>query len=269
MRHATPDPRRRQGEQGFALILALLSLVLLTFLGLTLATTTSTELQIAANYRWSQAAYYNAEAGVEVGKRYLREVDWRALLPLPRSVADIQGGTLPDPLSNRTGPEGEPSRNFELSECDTIGAIGYGVVLDDPGETFPFQNSSQMLGETLNGTFTLWIRRELAWDPVYSGWKESEEDDRLVLTAEGRAPFQQGGATTVLARQTQAVRYLEVHLLRDEGDAGCDNYSGQESRGPYGTGFDACDPVRGQGILTARDRNQTGTYAQDVNPNAQ
>ena len=45
-----------RGESGFALVLAILSLMLLTFLGLTLATTTSTELQIATNYRWSQQA---------------------------------------------------------------------------------------------------------------------------------------------------------------------------------------------------------------------
>ena len=56
---------RRPGERGFALVLAILSLMLLTFLGLTLATTTSTELQIATNYRWSQQALYNAEAGIE------------------------------------------------------------------------------------------------------------------------------------------------------------------------------------------------------------
>ena len=59
---------RAAGEGGFALILAILSLMLLTFLGLTLAATTSTELQIATNYRWSQQALYNAEAGIEAAR---------------------------------------------------------------------------------------------------------------------------------------------------------------------------------------------------------
>ena len=45
-------------QSGFALVLALLALLLLTFLGLTLAVTTSTELQIATNYRWSEQARY-------------------------------------------------------------------------------------------------------------------------------------------------------------------------------------------------------------------
>ena len=60
------DPRAR--EAGMALVLAIMALMLLTFLGLTLAATTSTELQIATNYRWSEQARYNAEAGVEAGK---------------------------------------------------------------------------------------------------------------------------------------------------------------------------------------------------------
>ena len=58
------DNRRdRRHEGGFALILAILALMLLTFLGLTLATTTSTELRIATNYRWNTQALYNAGGG--------------------------------------------------------------------------------------------------------------------------------------------------------------------------------------------------------------
>ena len=53
----------RGSEAGFALISPSSPLMLLTILGLALATTTSTELQIATNYRWSQQALYNAEGG--------------------------------------------------------------------------------------------------------------------------------------------------------------------------------------------------------------
>ena len=49
--------RAAVGPIGFALILAILAHAP-EFLGLTLATTTSTELQIATNYRWSQQARY-------------------------------------------------------------------------------------------------------------------------------------------------------------------------------------------------------------------
>src|SRR5216683_6005882 len=85
MRDVT-NGRPATGESGFALILAILALMLLTTLGLALAAITSTELQIATNYRWSQQALYNAEAGVEVGKIILRSVqpDWAAVLPPAR-----------------------------------------------------------------------------------------------------------------------------------------------------------------------------------------
>ena len=91
------DLARGAGRQaGFALILAILSLMLLTFLGLTLAATTSTELQIATNYRWSQQALYNAEAGLEASKLLLAQIarvdgDFRNILPV-RRVGSLPGG---------------------------------------------------------------------------------------------------------------------------------------------------------------------------------
>ena len=72
--HEKTEGRGQRRQAGFALILAILSLMLLTFLGLTLAATTSTELQIATNYRWSQQALYNAEAGLEAAKLLLAQV---------------------------------------------------------------------------------------------------------------------------------------------------------------------------------------------------
>ena len=73
--------RRRDGQSGFALILAIMCLLLLTFLGLTLAASTTTELQIATNYRWSEQAFYNAEAGLEVAKAYLKVLNVNTLVP--------------------------------------------------------------------------------------------------------------------------------------------------------------------------------------------
>jgi hypothetical protein len=88
--YARDDRGRARKQAGFALILAILSLMLLTFLGLTLAATTSTELQIATNYRWSQQALYNAEAGLQAAKLLLAQVsvvdgDFRNILPTARA----------------------------------------------------------------------------------------------------------------------------------------------------------------------------------------
>src|SRR5512139_849799 len=133
MRDSRAVDGRRRGEQGFALILAILSLMLLTFLGLTLATTTSTELQIATNYRWSQQALYNAEAGLDAARVILSSpglVDastgWRLTLPAVRtSPSQWVIGAAPPPIEAATG------RDFHMQDCDTRGGMGYGRVLTD------------------------------------------------------------------------------------------------------------------------------------------
>lgn len=59
-------PRARwRGEQGTALIIALMATLLLTALGTALILLTNTETAISANYRDAQEALYAADAGVE------------------------------------------------------------------------------------------------------------------------------------------------------------------------------------------------------------
>jgi hypothetical protein len=240
---------RRPEESGFALILALLALMVLTFLGLTLATTTSTELQIATNYRWGQQAHYNAEAGIEIGKRFLRQLEWTVVLPPARTapLANCADGGPTDcnALYARPGAGGEPSRNWENADCDTSYLEGYGVVLDHPTLAYPFQNVASFLGQTLNGSFTLWIRR--GTQLLVSGdVQEDPSNSKLILTSEGTAPFV--SAASQFTRTNRAVRFLEVTLSRTApGD--CENRRGQFGAGPTGSGFDQCDAVRAEGIL--------------------
>jgi hypothetical protein len=262
-----PMRRERASERGMALILAILALMLLTFLGLTLTVTTSTELQIATNYRWSQQALYNAEAGLEVAKRYLREVpSWGVFLPPPRvqtaagppAVWDSEFCTNPEYLAN--GPNGEASRTCELRDCDEIADAGYGVVLWDKTFTTPFQNFPSFFRTgagpdvgLVAGTFTIWVRRPLERLP--SGLlQERTANDRLLLTAEGTAP--QTG-TSDLGLTNRAVRYLEVALDRIE-PSDCENRSGQIGGGPTGSGYDRCAAVTGAGILGGVDEELPG-----------
>lgn len=208
------DARR---ESGFALILAILALMLLTFLGLTLATTTSTELQIASNYRNAQQAFYNAEAGIEVGKRVLRNfTSWGALLPAPRGVAGVATGygiNNPPLWGNaRVGASGEASRNNENMGCDAWGGEGYGVVLDPLNTAFPYQNIFQYQGaaNALQGTFTIWVRREVIFDPASGLPKDQDKNEALILTAEGTAPYTVAG--TAYSQRNRAVRVLEAYV---------------------------------------------------------
>jgi Tfp pilus assembly protein PilX len=70
-----------RNERGMALIIALMSMMLLTALGLGLVMTTMTETMITANYRDSGEAMYAADAGVErVMQDLLTMPDWNRIL---------------------------------------------------------------------------------------------------------------------------------------------------------------------------------------------
>jgi len=249
--------RNSSREGGFALILAILSLMLLTFLGLTLATTTSTELQIATNYRWSQQALYNAQAGLDAAKLLLSNVarnggNWGPLVPVPRGAswtAPINnanpGAPLAAPSAIVTYPAG---RDYERNNCtpgDRSG-VGYGVVLraPDPVSSAPtrWENVSSFLGQSLNGAFTVWVRRE-----VVAGTDGQFTDDltpaptALVITAEGVAPFI--GASTAFTRANQASRVIELTLALVTVDKKCRQPVGQEGSGPSGENFDTCSKL--------------------------
>ncbi len=251
------DRRNSSPEEGFALILAILSLMLLTFLGLTLATTTSTELQIATNYRWSQQALYNAQAGLEAAKLLLSNVartggNWGLLVPGARTASWVPpvnnqnpGAPLAPPSAIVPPPLG---RDYERSNCtpgDRSG-IGYGVVLraPDPISATPtrWENVSSFMGKGLNGAFTVWVRREVV--PANDG---SFTDDAsgaptaLVITSEGVAPFI--GASTAFTRASQATQVIELTLALVTVDKKCRQPVGQEGSGPSGENFDTCSKL--------------------------
>jgi hypothetical protein len=241
---------RRSREAGIALVLALLSLMLLTFLGLTLATTTSTELQIANNYRWSQQAYYNAEAGIEVGRRVLATVDWSTVLYPPRFFTPDTGATVAGPgwdgvsapTMDAEKSSTPTSRNYENWSCDVrSNGAGYGRLLVDGANTYIDQTTAS--GQRLDGAFTLWVRRPLV--PRRDGsFEDYVGNDVLILTAEGVAPYSDAsGVGTALGRQNRAARTIEVQFGSTATASTCATLGGQVGGGPGGAGFGGCVPV--------------------------
>jgi PilX N-terminal len=244
-------------ESGFALVLAIMSLMLLTFLGLTLATTTSTELQIATNYRWSQQALYNAEAGIEAGKIALEGLTsattgWTNILPSDRGLGTtwtVTTGTAQAPpvvpaTSVGNDAWGQPYRNFENAACDQRGGgVGYGIILNGMQNLttlFPASGAPQ----NLNGAVTVWIRRGVRQN-MDGTFIDDSATNATVITAEGVAPFSDGSSTMAFAAASKAVRVLEASLLAattTTAGAGnpCSTYSGQGGGAVSNSGFWGC-----------------------------
>ena len=262
----------RRHEGGFALILAILALMLLTFLGLTLATSTSTELRIATNYRWNTQALYNAEAGIEAGKRILQGLSWLQVLPVKRADWTPSAGlplTAPVTAYPLVGTAG--TRNFEMGDCDRQGnGIGYGPVLNDGANVY--ENVTIVPGfagaPSLNGAFTLWVRRPVVRGTVAGTWADDDDaglNDTMILTAEGIAPYT-GAAGSTFARNNVARRIIEVSVKKQDSAGPCQGNSGQIGSGPEGNnvfGGSGCgggnvdDALHGVAIGTApgtRDR---------------
>jgi type IV pilus assembly PilX-like protein len=92
-----------RSERGMALIVALMSVMLLTALGLGLVMTTMTETMITTNYRDSGEAMYAADAGVErVMQDLLTVPDWNRIL-----TGNVQSSFVDGPAGGtRTLPDG-------------------------------------------------------------------------------------------------------------------------------------------------------------------
>ena len=250
-------------ESGFALILALLALVLLTTMGLALSNSTSIELQISTNQRWSESARYNAEAGIEYGKSLLMGApNWIPILPPARPAATIPNW-LPTAWNgtSQTAATGtanltRATRNFENWRCDKRGyGMGYGVVFDDGGAAGAQEYRSQIAGATLNGAFTLWLRRPVMWsggNGTGTTLQDYAGNDVVVLVSEGVAPYT-GANTSAFTATNRAVYSIETLLTRSGStildQSACSSRQGQAGGSSSGSNSGGCIALKTAGQI--------------------
>jgi PilX N-terminal len=97
--------QRAGGEEGVALVLAIMAILLLSALGIALVMTTSTETIIASNFRNSEEGLYSADAAIErVMDDLLTVPDWNTVLAAgsPTRSAFVDGA----PNGDRTLVDG-------------------------------------------------------------------------------------------------------------------------------------------------------------------
>jgi hypothetical protein len=240
----------------------------LSVLGMALMLTTSTEKDIAINYRWGEQAFFNADAALEYGKNVLgdhllRNGDFQLILPPARddaTVADssaLWGAAIPETPScgDPTSP-GCRDYQYFVDHCPP-GAPGpcvrvyIGKVLLRPDLTkvqydFRLPGASvpgDLVGDgdpDLEGTATLWVRRPVVGTRDYGatdGANPNGLHDRVILTAEGTAP----GAMGAGAGRPVSLRRLEMVVRRPTSGIEGDQYgrvTGGSDAGTRQTGYD-------------------------------
>lgn len=100
----------RKGERGSALFIALILIIVMTFLGFGLLTRTLLVARIAGSERWSTKAFYAADAGIASAKARLR-------------IRQTQAFTFPmTDLRGETGALAAGPIQVSVSDLDTVGA---------------------------------------------------------------------------------------------------------------------------------------------------
>jgi hypothetical protein len=223
--------RRIGVEEGSAFVISILVLFVLSVLGLALMLTTSTEKDIAINYRWGEQAFFNADAALEYGKNVLASyallnADFTAILPPARADATVPSNAAPWGTAHPDGGACSPAtagcRDYQyfIDQCPQGGGpctrVYIGRVLrrqDGTQAMWDFRLPAGTAGDLDNdgaadieGTYTLWVRRPIVGTRDYGSLPN--EDDKVVLTAEGTAPGAQGAG----AGRPTSLRRLEMSL---------------------------------------------------------
>jgi hypothetical protein len=219
-------------NEGSAFVISILVLFVLTVLGLALMLTTSTEKDIAINYRWGEQAFFNADAALEYGKNVLASyallnADFTAILPPARPDATVPNNTAAWGTAHPDGGACSPAtagcRDYQyfIDQCPQGGGgpctrVYIGRVLrrqDGTQAMWDFRLPAGTPGDLDNdgaadieGTYTLWVRRPVVGTRDYGSLPN--EDDKVILTAEGTAPGSQGAG----AGKPTSLRRLEMSL---------------------------------------------------------
>lgn len=263
---------RSLSEEGSAFVISILILFVLSVLGMALMLTTTTEKDIAINYRWGEQAFFNADAALEYGKNVLgdyllRDGDFKNVLPPARDDVTVANSDAPwgDARPEVTCDPSSPGcRDYQyfVDHCPPSGAgrcvrVYIGKVLLRPDGT-PAQYDFRLPGTAVagdldgdgtadvEGTVTLWVRRPVVGTRDYGSLASGKElNDRVILTAEGTAP----GAMGAGAGRPVSLRRLEMVVRRPSSGIEGDEYgkvtNSSESASRQDGGF---DEVRARGV---------------------
>jgi hypothetical protein len=268
MQRVRHHERRSPCEEGSAFVISILVLFVLSVLGMALMLTTTTEKDIAINYRWGEQAFFNADAALEYGKNVLGAYllangDFAGILPPPRpdvTVADGNapwGDARPDPGACNPSVAGCRDDQYYVDRCPPAGGgpcvrVYIGRVLARPDGTLAqndFRNPGGAVAgdldgdgtQDIEGSFTIWVRRPIVGNADYGAPDARNPNglhDRVILTAEGTAPGSMGAG----AGRPVSLRRLEMTVRRPTAGIEGDQYGNPAQGSGRGTRQDTYNP---------------------------
>ena len=226
-------PPTIRSDEGSAFVISIMALFVLSVLGLALMLTTTTAKDVAINHRWGQQAFFNADAALEYGKNVvasyaLMSGGFESVLPPARADATVPNDGAEWMIGHPEGggpcdPKVAGCRDYQYfyDRCIVPGVgpctrVFIGRVLprlDGTLAMHDFRAPEGVVGDLdndgnrdIDGSFTLWVRRPLVGSRDYGSLPN--ENDRLVLTAEGTAPNGDGAG----AGRAVSLRRLEMSI---------------------------------------------------------
>src|SRR4051794_27783433 len=157
-------------EDGVALIIAMMAMLLMTALGVALVLTTSSETMIAGNFRNSQEALYAADAAIERAMDDILTVaDWNKLLDGSTQSAFVDGPPTGERVL-RDGSKIDLTQAINMANCQHVGGCSAGeltaITAERPWATnnprwqlYGYGNLADMLPvtDTINSSFYVMV----------------------------------------------------------------------------------------------------------------
>ena len=230
-----PLTDRLRAEQGVALIIALLCMLMLTALGMALTLTTSTEHQIASNYRDGTETMYAADAAVErVMQDVLTVPDWNRILDGSTTSSFVDGSP-----GVRTLPNGATFNLNELTNSVRCGKTSCTAAeMDVATDDRPWAMNNPRWQLYAYGTAAELIPTATTNSPVYVvvwiGDDPSENDDMPQTDGDESGGLNPGkGVVSMLAHAygpTGVRRVIETTVARTDTTEIERGYTGQRGQ---------------------------------------
>ncbi len=130
-----PRRKARQSERGVALILVLLTLLLLSAIGLGMMYMSDTETAVNSNYRDTQVAFFAMRAGLEEARDRMRTSSIAYLSNLPTTMPGQPGSILyiTNPSAGEAVVPTDPANQYFDDEFCHENFVGSGVAYVPPG----------------------------------------------------------------------------------------------------------------------------------------